>query len=332
MSTRRSPAAAGALGILVILLATLSAFFLDSLPIIGAGATYKAEFSEAAGLKPANEVRIAGVKVGQVTGIELEGDRVVVEFKVKDAWIGDDTSASIQIKTILGQKYLALEPRGSDVLDPSDAIPLDRTVAPYDVIQAFSSAATTLGDIDSEQLASSFDALSEAFSETPDDVRAALDGVSRISETIASRDQELKKLLDATGQTSQILADRNAEFNQLISDGALLIAELNNRRQAISQLLDGTKRMSTELSGLVQENEEQFGPALEQLRGVVQVLQDNNDNLDRAFQLYEPFVRLYTNVVGNGRWFDQVVVNLTPPGLPEIPGYREPGRTLEGGN
>ncbi|MDV2474617.1 MCE family protein [Rhodococcus zopfii] len=332
MSTRRSPAAAGALGILVILLATLSAFFLDSLPIIGAGATYKAEFSEAAGLKPTNEVRIAGVKVGQVTGIELEGDRVVVEFKVKDAWIGDDTSASIQIKTILGQKYLALEPRGSDVLDPSDAIPLDRTVAPYDVIQAFSSAATTLGDIDSEQLASSFDALSEAFSETPDDVRAALDGVSRISETIASRDQELKKLLDATGQTSQILADRNAEFNQLISDGALLIAELNNRRQAISQLLDGTKRMSTELSGLVQENEEQFGPALEQLRGVVQVLQDNNDNLDRAFQLYEPFVRLYTNVVGNGRWFDQVVVNLTPPGLPEIPGYREPGRTLEGGN
>ncbi len=278
-------------------------------------------------------MRIAGVKVGQVTGIELEGDRVVVEFKVKDAWIGDDTSASIQIKTILGQKYLALEPpRGSDVLDPSDAIPLDRTVAPYDVIQAFSSAATTLGDIDSEQLASSFDALSEAFSETPEDVRAALDGVSRISETIASRDQELKKLLDATGQTSQILADRNAEFNQLISDGALLIAELNNRRQAISQLLDGTKRMSTELSGLVQENEEQFGPALEQLRGVVQVLQDNNDNLDRAFQLYEPFVRLYTNVVGNGRWFDQVVVNLTPPpGLPEIPGYREPGRTLEGG-
>ncbi|MGW0019250.1 MCE family protein [Rhodococcus sp. NPDC003382] len=332
MSRRRSPAAAGALGILVVLLATLSAFFLDSLPIIGAGATYKAEFSEAAGLKPTNEVRIAGVKVGQVTAVELEGDRVVVEFNVKDAWIGDDTSASIQIKTILGQKYLALDPRGTEVLNPSDVIPLERTVAPYDVIEAFSSAATTLGDIDSEQLAAGFAALSDAFSETPDDVRAALDGVSRISETIASRDQELKKLLDATAQTSQILADRNVEFNRLISDGALLVAELNNRREAISQLLDGTQRMSTELSGLVRENEEQFGPALEQLRGVVQILQDNNDNLDRAFELYEPFVRLYTNVVGNGRWFDQVVVNLTPPGLPDIPGYREPGRTLEGGN
>lgn len=332
MSKRRSPAAAGALGIVVILLATMSAFFLDSLPIVGAGATYKAEFSEAAGLKPTNEVRIAGVKVGQVTAVELDGDRVVVSFRAKDAWIGNNTSASIQIKTILGQKYLALDPSGDDVLDPSDTIPLGRTVAPYDVIQAFSSAATTIGEIDSDQLADSFRALSDAFSETPDDIRASLDGVSRLSETIASRDDELARLLEVTGNVSQVLADRNSEFNRLISDGALLVTELNNRRQAISQLLTGTRRVSDELSALVAENREQIGPALENLRNVVQILQNNYDNLDRAMELYEPFVRVYTNVVGNGRWFDQVVVNLTPPGLPDIPGYREPGRTLGGGN
>ncbi|NMD94206.1 MCE family protein [Rhodococcus sp. BL-253-APC-6A1W] len=332
MSKRRSPAAAGALGIVVILLATVSAFFLGSLPIIGAGVTYEAEFSEAAGLKPSNEVRIAGVKVGQVTGVELEGDRVVVSFKVQDAWVGNDTSASIQIKTILGQKYLALDPRGTEVLNADTRIPMERTVAPYDVIEAFSSAATTIGEIDTDQLATGFEALSEAFSETPDDFRASLDGVSRLSETVASRDQELKKLLGATSNVSKVLADRNVEFNRLLSDGALLVAELNNRQQAISQLLDGTKRLSTELSGLVQENEESIGPALQQLRGVVQTLQENNDNLARAVDLYEPFVRVYSNVVGNGRWFDQVIVNLTPPGLPEIPGYRDPVRQLEGVN
>lgn len=110
MRKRRSPAVAGALGILVVLLATLSAFFLDSLPLIGAGSTYTAQFSEAAGLKPSNEVRIAGVKVGKVTAVELDGDHVNVDFKVTDAWVGNETSASIQIKTILGQKYLALDP------------------------------------------------------------------------------------------------------------------------------------------------------------------------------------------------------------------------------
>ena len=45
-------------------------------------------------------------------------------------------------------------------------------------------------------------------------------------------------------------------------------------------------------------------------------LQANNENLDQAIKLYEPFIRLYANIVGNGRWFDQVVVNLLPPGLP----------------
>ncbi|MEN0138177.1 MAG: MCE family protein [Rhodococcus sp. (in: high G+C Gram-positive bacteria)] len=331
MSRRRSPAVAGALGILVVLLATLSAFFLDSLPFIGAGSTYHAQFSEAAGLKPDNEVRIAGVKVGKVTSVELDGDRVDVAFKVSDAWVGNETSASIQIKTILGQKYLALDPRGSDTLNPSDVIPLDRTTSPYDVIEAFSAAAQTVGDIDSDQLAQSMVTLSQAFEGTPTEIRASLDGVSRLSQTIASRDQELQKLFDATGKTTKVLADRNAEFNRLISDAGLLLGELNSRQQSISQLLTGTQRLSQQLTGLVRDNEAAIGPALEQLDGVVEILKANNENLDRAMKLYEPFVRLYTNVVGNGRWFDQVVVNLLPPGLPDIPGPRDPVRTL-GGN
>lgn len=96
-------------------------------------------------------------------------------------------------------------------------------------------------------------------------------------------------------------------------------------------MLTGTQRLSQQLTGLVHDNEAAIGPALEQLDGVVEILKANNENLDKAMKLYEPFVRLYTNVVGNGRWFDQVVVNLLPPGLPDIPGPREPVRTL-GGN
>lgn len=325
---RRSPAQVGALGIVVVLLATISAFFLDDLPIIGAGSTYRAEFSEAAGLKPDNEVRIAGVKVGKVTDVSLEGDRVQVAFKVKDAWVGDQSTASIQIKTILGQKYLALDPRGGENLAPGGMIPLDRTTSPYDVIDAFSSAASTLEKIDTPQLAQSMQALSEAFEGTPEEFRASLDGVTRLSQTIESRDAELTKLLAATAKTSRVLADRNAEFTQLISSAGLLLGELNARQQSISQLLGGTQRLSQQLTGLVRDNEAQIGPALDQLRGVVQILQDNNDNLDRAIKLYAPFTRLYANIVGNGRWFDQAVVNLTPPGLPLIPGYRDPVRTL----
>ncbi|SNT43349.1 MCE family protein [Rhodococcoides kyotonense] len=328
---KRSPVVAGALGIMIVLLATVAVFFLDRLPILGAGSTYTAEFSEAAGLKPGNEVRIAGVKVGKVDSVELAGDKVNVEFRVQDAWVGNNSSASIQIKTLLGQKYLAIDPRGDEVLKPKDPIPLERTTSPYDVIDAFSDAAQTITDIDTDQLASSFQTLSQAFSETPDDIRASLDGVSRLSETIASRDAELQRLFEATGKTSKVLADRNEEFNRLITDAGPLLEELNNRQQSISQLLTGTQRLSTELTGLVRDNEEQINPMLQQLNGVIDILNENNDALSRALELYAPFVRLYANVTANGRWLDITLANLTPPGLPLIPGYREPARDL-GGN
>lgn len=328
---KRSPVVLGALGIAIVLLATISVFFLDKLPILGAGSTYTAQFTEAAGLKPGNEVRIAGVKVGQVSSVELDGDKVNVAFRVQDAWVGNNSSASIQIKTLLGQKYLAVDPRGDEVLKPKDPIPVERTTSPYDVIDAFSDAARTITDIDTPQLAASFETLSQAFSETPDDIRASLDGVSRLSETIASRDAELQKLFEATGKTSKVLADRNEEFNRLITDAGPLLQELNNRQQSISQLLTGVQRLSQQLTGLVRDNEEQINPMLQQLNGVIDILNKNNDALSRGLELYAPFVRLYANVVGNGRWLDITLANLTPPGLPLIPGYREPARDL-GGN
>lgn len=328
---KRSPAFIGVLGLVMVLLVTMSAFFLDRLPIIGAGISYSAEFSEAAGLDRGDEVRVAGVKVGSVSGVRLDGDRVVVDFRTRDTWIGDETTASIQIKTLLGQKYLALDPQGSRVADPSERIPLSRTVSPYAVIDAFSDAARTLDEFDTSQLATSMRVLSDAFATTPPHIRSAIDGVTRLSNTVAKRDDELRKLFAATKKTTQVLADRNAEFERLLTSGGQLFAELNIRQRAISQLLAGAQTVSTELSALVADNEKQIGPALTNLQAAIDLLNANQANITKTLELAAPFYGLYANVLGTGRWFDAVIVNITPPGLPEIPGYRPPVRTL-GGN
>ncbi|NEW37199.1 ABC transporter substrate-binding protein, partial [Nocardia cyriacigeorgica] len=60
-------------------------------------------------------------------------------------------------------------------------------------------------------------------------------------------------------------------------------------------------------------------------------LNANQQNIATTLELAAPFYGVYANVLGTGRWFDAVIVNVTPPGLPEIPGYRPPVRTL-GGN
>jgi phospholipid/cholesterol/gamma-HCH transport system substrate-binding protein len=311
----RNPIPIGIAGIVVIGLALTVAMFSDDLPIIGGGTSYSAEFSEAAGLSSDDEVRIAGVKVGKVTDVELSGDKVMVTFKVKDAWVGDKTAAAIKIKNVLGQKYLSLDPDGRDVLDPSRPIPRNRTVAPYDVLEAFRGLAETTNAIDTTQLAQSFQVISQTFADTPDEVKGALTGLSQLSQTISSRDQELATLLSNTRKISGTLADRDAEVTKLLQDGNLLLEEVGRRREAVSTLLDGTQALAKELTGLVGDNQKQLGPVLTSLDQLTGMLQRNQDALGQGIKNMAPFVRLFNNAVGNGRWFDNYICGLLPPSI-----------------
>ncbi|MEU5694262.1 MCE family protein [Actinosynnema sp. NPDC020468] len=326
MKPQRNPVTVGLVGLTVIALLLLAAFYSDDLPIVGGGTTYSAEFSEAAGLVSGNEVRVAGVKVGKVTRVRLVDDRVVVSFKVKDAWVGDRSTAMIRIKTLLGQKFLALDPQGSRPLDPGDPIPKDRTLAPYDVQEAFNGLATTVGQIDTNQLADSFQVLSQTFEGSSDSVRGALDGLSALSKTISSRDDQLAQLLAGTKQISQTLADRNDQFEKLLADGNLLLGELRKRKDAITALLGGTRELSRQLTGLVADNTAQLKPALDQLDRVTTMLQRNQDALGRGLALLAPFYRVFANTLGNGRWFDTYICGLLPPSVNlGVIGFNEEG-------
>src|SRR3954463_11708207 len=144
----RNPVIIGAVSLTVIAALVFLAFNAQSLPVIGGGTIYRAQFSEAAGLQPDDPVRVAGVKVGKVEGLTLEHGAVTVDFRVRDAFVGDQSEAAIKIETVLGAKYLALVPRGTAALDPDTAIPVDRTASPYDVVQAFSDLSSTIQRID----------------------------------------------------------------------------------------------------------------------------------------------------------------------------------------
>ncbi|WP_185063146.1 MCE family protein [Pseudonocardia eucalypti] len=286
------------------------AYRVDALPVIGSGPEYQAEFSEAAGLATSNEVRVAGVKVGKVTGVELAGDHVLVTFRAKGVKIGDASTASIQIKTLLGDKFLSVEPAGDKEL--SKPIPRERTVAPYDVVQAFNQLSDTVRELDTNQLAGSLRTLSETFKDTPDEVRTSLDGLSRLSVTIASRDAQLAHLLDGTNQATHLLANRNEDINRILSDGAKLLDELHNRERAIKQLLDGTRDLSRELRGLIKDNEKQIGPTLDRLDRLTRTLEKHLDELTTGTRKLAPFASIFGNAIGNGHWVDNYIDGFVP--------------------
>jgi phospholipid/cholesterol/gamma-HCH transport system substrate-binding protein len=99
----RSPVAVAVVGLVILLGLGSAAYAADDLPVIGGGTTYRADFTESAGLNSGNEVRVAGVKVGKVTGVSLDRGRVKVTFRVKDTWVGNASTVSIMIKTLLGE-------------------------------------------------------------------------------------------------------------------------------------------------------------------------------------------------------------------------------------
>jgi phospholipid/cholesterol/gamma-HCH transport system substrate-binding protein len=314
----RNPVVIGTVGLVLIALLMVLAFNAANLPVIGGGTTYHAAFAEAAGLKPGDEVRVAGVKVGKVKGIDLEGDHVRADFTVKGAWIGDESTVDIKIKTVLGAKYLAIDPKGSHQQAAGREIPVSRTTTPFDVFPAFEQLTEVVGKIDTKRLALALDTLSSTFQDSPADVRTSLEGLSRLSRTVASRDAELTTLLQRTRQVTRTLSDRDDQLVTLIEDGNLLLQEIQRRRQVIHALLESTSNLALQLSGLVQDNQRQLTPALNQLGGVVGLLQRNQDNLDRGIAAMAPFVRVFTNTLGNGRWFDSYIQNLLSPFPPAL--------------
>jgi phospholipid/cholesterol/gamma-HCH transport system substrate-binding protein len=310
--SERNPVAIGLVGLVIVAVIALLAFNADNLPIIGGGTTYTAYFTEAAGLTPGNEVRVAGVTIGKVTGVALAGNRVLVSFRVRGVWVGNESTVGIAIKTVLGDKYLALDPLGPATQNPGQTIPASRTTSPLDVTAAFQQLGSTLGQVNTAQLAQSLEAISQAFRNTPPYVRQALTGLSALSQTISSRENQLASLLRGTRQITQSLSQENSNFRALLGDGNLLLAELQQRQQAIGSLLTGTQAMATQISGLVRDDNAQLGPTLSALNKVTTVLADNQANLRKALALAGPYYRLIGNALGSGRWFDVYLCGVVP--------------------
>jgi phospholipid/cholesterol/gamma-HCH transport system substrate-binding protein len=310
----RNPVPIGAAGLVIIAILLFLSFNIGNLPLIGGGAQYRAAFSEAGGLLVGDDVRIAGVKVGKVESVDLAGSHVEVDFKVTEpVAFGPDTGASVRMRTLLGSKYLALEPAGAGQLKEGSEIPLDRTVSSYDIVNAFSDLATTAEDINTDELAKSLTTLATEFKDSPANVKAALSGLTRLSGTIASRDAELKRLLASANSVSGTVAERNKAVESIIKNADLLLVELNARRDAIHTLFTNTSAMAQQITGLVRDNRAELKPALDQLTKVLAVLQKHEQNLSDTIAAMAPFTRLFANVLGNGRWFDSYIQNLTTP-------------------
>ena len=308
------PVPIGVVFLVVMVILLLLSFNLDKLPFTS-GKGYSAAFARADGLRKGDRVMVGGVAVGKVTSIGLEGTHVRVGFSITNGGVhlGRETTASIQIATLLGNKYVAVDPQGPGEWPSNQELPLSHTENVFDVEPALQGLATTTGQIDTAQLADALDTMARTFKNSPQSIRSMLTGLSRLSETIASRDQQLGDLLNHADVLTGVLADRRKDFTRIFGSGDQLLQLLKQRQQVVASLLQNTSALSQQLSGLVHDNQATIGPALAHLHGVLNVLNTHQNNLDLIIKELYVFVRGEVDATGSGPWFDGTAINATNP-------------------
>lgn len=301
----------GAITLVVMALVSAATFNLSKFPGFR-GTTYYAEFSDASGIRKGNIVQVGGIRVGRVTQVSLDGPQVKVKFEVDgDVDFGPDSTASIEVLNLLGEKYLNLEPAGDGQMASGATIPIDHTEAAYDIVGVFGDLTTTTEQIDTKQLSKALDIVAGTLDDAAPAVRTAFDGIARLSRSVSQRDDEIQNLFSSTEQVSGVLEKRSEDIVDLMQHSDLVFKELEKRRAAVHRLLIGARTLADELRGVAEDNAAQIGPALSEVRDLLGVLVERKDQLEDTLKALGPYVEILSNIIGTGPWFDAMAANMT---------------------
>jgi phospholipid/cholesterol/gamma-HCH transport system substrate-binding protein len=321
-----NPLRTGIFGIVLVVCLMFVSFGYTSLPFWPQGKPYEAYFTDAGGIDVGSLVNVSGIAVGKVTDVALAGDKAKVTFTVnRDVRVGDQSLAAIKTDTVLGEKSLAVTPRGTG---SSTVIPLDRTTTPYTLNTALQDLGQNASELDKPRFEQALQTLTDSLRDATPQLRGALDGVAALSRSLNKRDEALEQLLAHAKRVSDTLAKRAGQVNQLVIDGNLLFAALDERRQALSNLIAGIDDVSRQLSGFVADNRREFRPALEKLNLVMDNLLERREHINEALKRLPPYATALGEVVANGPGFNINLYGLPPANLAEVllDTYFQPGK------
>jgi len=283
----------------------------DKIPFINQVNDYSAYFAEAGGLTTGARVQVSGLRVGEVSSIELDGPRVLVKFTVdNDVRIGDRSEAAIKTRGLLGSKILEVTSRGDGRQDGT--IPVERTTSPYQLPDALGDLATTISGLNTNQLSDSLRVLAETFSDTPPDLKIAVEGVARFSDTLNQRDAQLRQLLTNANKSTAVLAERSDQVVGLIGNTNALLAELRSQSAALDQISGNISALSQQLEGFIAENRETMKPAIDKLNGVLTILDNRKERLQKSIKLLDSYAMSLGESVSSGPFFKNYIANLLP--------------------
>ncbi len=266
--------------------------------------TYTADFAQAAGLSVGDQITVAGVNVGRVQGLRLDGSHVAVQMEVDDnVPMGRATRASIKLTTLLGARYVELIPAGTGGLT-DHRIPLSNTTVPYDLQQSLQDATRTFEAVDAERIAESMTVISDQLEGSPKILPQVLENIEHLSTVIAGRRDQISAMLTSTQRITEMLGSQQHSIGILMTQGRDVLADLVEHRDAIVGLINATTKLVDQLRPILIQDQPAIDTLLTNMGGMLDAVGHNDALLRNTLQLLPVPLRNFTNATGNGNEFD----------------------------
>ncbi|WP_330247651.1 MCE family protein [Streptomyces sp. NBC_00562] len=270
--------------------------------------TYRAVFSDVTSLEEGDDIRVAGVRVGEVQDIAIK-DRTLAEvtFTVsRDRPLLSSTGAVIRYRSLVGSRYVALTEGAGDGtrLKPGGVIPLARTKPALDLnalLGGFKPLFAALSPEDVNRLATEIIKTLQGEGGT---VNSLLAHTASLTTTIADRDELIGSVIDNLNTVLGTLDKRDARFSGLLKQLQRLISGLSADRKPIGASLAGIDGLTEATSGLLQDARPPLRDDIAGLRDLTATLNANERTVEGVLKRLPNKLNKLTGTASYGSWFN----------------------------
>ncbi|KRE95692.1 ABC transporter substrate-binding protein [Nocardioides sp. Soil774] len=255
----------------------------------GSSRQYRAEFTDATGVTKGDDIRVAGVRVGTVSDVEIvDRTRALVTFSVdQDTSVNGGTNAAIRYRNLVGQRYISLTQEVGDTqrLPAGSTIPVSRTRPALDLTVLFNGFKPLFQALSPDDVNQLSYELIQVFQGEGGTLEGLLAHTASVTSTLADRDEVIGELIDNLSLVLDHVADRDKQLTRLIQSFRTLVGGLKKDRGAILGSLEDVSTLSVETASLIDGIREPFVKDIKELRAVAGNIDKNKAELDRALQV-----------------------------------------------
>ncbi|GAB3264334.1 MCE family protein [Nocardioides dilutus] len=297
----------------------------------GAGAEYKAIFTTASMLEKGDDVRVAGVSVGEVKGVDHhDRNHAIVTFRVKsDVPLTTASRAEVRFLNLVGDRYLALEAgadAGAERLGAGDTLPIEQTSPALDLTTLFNGFKPLFQALRPEQVNELSMNLVQVLQGEGGTIQGLLEKTASLTTTLADRDELIGQVIDNLSTTLATVSSRSEQVTQLVVELEGWMTDLAADRAVIGSSLANISDLTVEVAGLLKGARPVLKSDVAQLRKLAKLL-NKKQNRDVIVELLDRLPESMTDQTRTGTygsWYSYYVCGFSgeitlPAGLGDLP-------------